>query len=109
MEARITARGTAAQQALDQASPDAAADERILHELVAKQLPIALMLHELEEQLASRIMGVMDEPHLALAVSKVLHETCMLASAMTKRIQGTLSTAASLRAQRRFLALQGSK
>lgn len=109
IDPHVSGRGTAARQALDESSPDAAADERILHELVAKQLPIALMLHDIEEQLAMRILNLMDDPRLALAIAKVLHETSILASATTKRIQSTLSTAASLRAQRRFLKLQVTK
>lgn len=100
-------RGGEARRALDEAAPAAAADERILHELVAKQLPIALMLHDLEEQLAARLGVVIDDPKLALVVAKILHETVAMASAMSKRIQGTLSTAAALRAQRRFLVLHG--
>jgi hypothetical protein len=109
IDEKFVSRGDAAQQALDEVCPGAAADERILHELVAKQLPIALMLHDVEEQLALRMMNLMDDPGLALAVVKVLRETATLASAATKRVQSTLSTAASLRAQRRFLTLQGSK
>jgi hypothetical protein len=93
--------------ALDEVCPAAAADERILHELVAKQLPIALMLHDLEEQLVARMLTLMDNPQLVLAVAKILRETVTMSSAMSKRIQAILSTAASLRAQRRFLALQG--
>lgn len=107
IDERLVERGQAARKALDEVCPDAAPDERILNELVAKQLPVALLLHELEEQLAARMMAVMDDPRLALAVAKVLHDTAAMASAMSKRVQSTLSTAASLRAQRRFLALHG--
>jgi hypothetical protein len=107
LDERLVERGREARRALDQVCPDAAPDERILNELVAKQLPVALLLHELEEQLAARIMVVMDDPRIALAVAKVLRETAAMASAMTKRVQSTLSTAASLRAQRRFLTLHG--
>lgn len=103
----LTSRGEAARLALDELCPAAAADERILHELVAKQLPIALMLHDLEEQLVARMLTVMDDPQLVLSVAKILRETCVMSSAMSKRIQAILSTAASLRAQRRFLTLQG--
>ena len=109
LDEKLVSRGHAAQQALDEVCPGGAADERILHELVAKQLPIALMLHDLEEQLATRMMNLMDDPSLALAVVRVLRETSILASAATKRIQSTLSTASSLRAQHRFLTLQGPK
>lgn len=107
LDERLVERGRAAREALDEVCPDAAPDERILNELVAKQLPIALLLHELEEQLAARIMIVMDDSRMALAVAKVLRETAAMASAMSKRVQSTLSTAASLRAQRRFLTLHG--
>ncbi len=105
LDESLAAKGDQARRALDSASPEAAPDERILHELVAKQLPIVLLLHELEEQLAIRIKLSLDDPRLAFAVAKVLRETVMMASAMSKRVQGTLSTAASLRAQRRFLAV----
>ena len=101
----VLERGRAARRALDDASPEAAADERILHELVAKQLPVALMLHDLEEQLAVRMLAIMDNPQLVLALAKILRDTSVIASSMSKRIQASLSTAASLRAQRRFLAL----
>lgn len=107
VDERLLKRGSEARRALDEAAPAAAADERILHELIAKQLPIALMLHDLEEQLAARLGVVVDDPKLALAVAKILHETVVMASAMSKRIQSTLSTAAALRAQRRFLVLNG--
>lgn len=107
IDEKLVSRGDAAQRALDEVCPGGAADERILHELVAKQLPIALMLHDLEEQLATRMLNLMDDPRLALAIAKVLRETAVMASAMSKRVQATLSTAASLRAQRRFLTLHG--
>lgn len=103
----LVSRGKAARVALDEACPAAAADERILHELVAKQLPVALMLHDLEEQLVARMQTLMDSPQLVLAVAKILRETVTMSSSMSKRIQAILSTAASLRAQRRFLTLQG--
>lgn len=107
VDEHLAKRGDEARRALDEAAPSAAADERILHELVAKQLPVALMLHDLEAQLAVRLGLVIDDPKLALAVAKTLRETIAMASAMSKRIQSTLSTAATLRAQRRFLALHG--
>lgn len=103
----LAARGADAWRALDATSPDAAADERILHELAAKQFPLALLLHELEAQLATRMVLVMDDPRLALALAKVLEQTVSMASAMSRRVQATLSTAASLRAQRRFLKIHG--
>lgn len=107
IDRELTTRGEEARRALDEVCPAAAADERILHELVAKQLPIALMLHDLEEQLVGRMLTVMDNPQLVLAVAKILRETCTMSSVMTKRIQSILAAAASLRAQRRFLTLQG--
>lgn len=105
IEDDVLERGRAARRALDEVSPEAAADERILHELVAKQLPVALMLHDLEEQLAVRMLAMMDNPQLVLALAKILRDTSVIASSMSKRIQAILSTAASLRAQRRFLAI----
>lgn len=107
IDTELVSRGEQARRALDDVCPAAAADERILHELVAKQLPIALMLHELEEQLVARMLTLMDNPQLVLAVAKILRETVTMSSAMSKRIQAILSTAASLRAQRRFLAVHG--
>lgn len=96
--------GAAALRNLIEATPDAGADERILQELVARQMPIARMLLDIEAQLAIRMMFLDDAAHL-VAVAKVFKGTNALSSAMSKRIQAVLSTAASLRAQRRFLTV----
>lgn len=105
VDARLAQRGDDARRALDAAAPDAGPDEQLLHELVARQLPLVLQLHEIEEQLATRLGLVMDDPKLAVVVVRVLRETVAIASATSKRIQSTLTAASALRAQRRFLVL----
>lgn len=107
VDARLAQRGEEARRALDAAAPDSGPDERLLHELVARQLPLVLQLHEIEEQLATRLGLVMDDPKLAVVVVRVLRETVAIASATSKRIQSTLTAASALRAQRRFLVLHG--
>lgn len=105
VDARLAQRGDEARRALDAAAPDAGPDEQLLHELAARQLPLVLQLHEIEEQLATRLGLVMDDPKLAVVVVRVLRETVAIASATSKRVQSTLTAASALRAQRRFLVL----
>jgi len=88
---------------LNRACPDAAADERLLHRLVAGEIPLILTLQQIERELAARMLRCLDDAKFSIALGRVLRDTIGLSSTLTRRVEGGLSTAASLRAQRRFL------
>jgi hypothetical protein len=102
-------RSKEARQALDAGAPGAGADERLLHQLVAEEIAIACTLFEAEAQLAGRLLHLLDDPKLLLAVSKVLRDVVLVRNSVTRRIEGALGVASNLRAQRQFLARQGQK
>lgn len=93
-----------ARAALDQMCPDAAADERLLNMLAAGDVSVALMLSRIERQLAAKMLGGIDGSPYWLALVRLLGDVTRLNANVRGRVQGSLSTAASLRAQRRFLA-----
>lgn len=95
--------------ALCGSSPDQAADESLLLDLVCRQMPIYLALEEAQLNLAVRLTVSADAPTAALALARVMKEITHLSGAIQKRIEGSLATAAGLRAQRRFLSLRGAK
>jgi hypothetical protein len=103
----FVARGQQALKELEAASPDAGADERILHRLVADQVAVAAALMEAQSQLAARLTLLIDDHKRMAGVSKVLRDVVMVTSSISKRVEGALGVAASLRAQRRFLANHG--
>lgn len=96
--------GREALKALEAASPDAAADERILHRLVADQLAITSALFEAQAQLTGRVRLLLDQPKTLVAVVRVLNDVVRTTNAVSRRIEGALGVAANLRAQRRFFS-----
>jgi hypothetical protein len=78
------------------------ADEALLAKLASGEVSTALALQDLQDRLARRMMVLIDNPKSMLAISHVLRDVNVVLSAMTKRVSGTLTTASTLRAQRRF-------
>jgi ABC-type uncharacterized transport system substrate-binding protein len=78
------------------------ADEALLAKLAAGEVTTALQIQDLQDRLARRMMVLIDNPKSMLAISHVLRDVNVVLSAMTKRVSGTLTTASTLRAQRRF-------
>jgi hypothetical protein len=89
--------------ALDNACPDAAPDEKLLNRLVAGEIPLILALQEIERRLSARMLSSLDDAQFSVALARSMGDTLALSSTLTKRVQGTLTTAAALRAQRRML------
>ena len=108
-EKTFVERGRQVRAALLAASPEAAADETLLVDLVARQVPIYSALEEAQLQLALRLTMSANAPTAALALARVMKEITHLSGAIQKRIEGSLATAAGLRAQRRFLSLRGAR
>jgi hypothetical protein len=89
-------------------APNAAADERVLTDLVVDELPLAFELRRLELELAARIGLALDNPGLLTALARAMRELTALSGSVTRRIQGSLGVAANLRAQRRLITGRGS-
>jgi hypothetical protein len=81
-------------------------DERILRELAAAEVPLALRLLDVQRQLADRLYVLVDHPTQALMLAKVFREVVGASTVVTKRVQSMLGAAGNLRAQRRFLRLR---
>jgi hypothetical protein len=109
LNAAFIGRGQIALKELNDASPDAGPDERILHRLVADQVAVAAALTEAQAQLAARVGLLLDDPKRLAAVSRVLKDVVVVTNAIAKRVEGALGVAANLRAQRRFLAHHGGR
>jgi len=109
LPAEYIERARVVRQALDSSSPAAAADERLLHELIAGDMPVALALQDAQAELVRVLQKALHNPELALSVAKVMRETVALTSAVSRRIEASLMASGSLRAQRRFLALNRGK
>jgi hypothetical protein len=90
-------------------APNAAADERVLTDLVVDELPLAFELRRLELELAARIGLALDDPGLLTALARAMREVTALSGSVTRRIQGSLGVAANLRAQRRLIMTRGSQ
>lgn len=82
------------------------AGERLLQELVAGEVGVALQLVDVEAGLASLLAKTIADPRLATEVAKVFRETVALSGAVRRRMEGCLSAAATLRAQRLLLTMQ---
>lgn len=102
-------RGQEALAALRADSPDAGADEQILHGLVADELAIASALLDAQAQLTVRLGLLIDEPRKMATVAGVLKEVVAVSNAITRRVEGALAVAANLRSQRHFFAQHATK
>lgn len=105
--ADLVRRGEAARADLDRASPDASPGERILHELVGQEVTLALAVMNVQAEVAARLEHFVDEPAKLVALSRALKELTGICNAIGRRVEGALTTASSLRAQRRLWNLHG--
>lgn len=105
--ADVVNRGKAARAELERACPDASAGERILYELVGHQVSLALAVLDAQTEVAARLEHFLDEPTKLVALSRALKELTGISNAIGRRVEGALSTASNLRAQRRIFTLQG--
>ena len=104
LDPRLVERSDKAKADLAASTPGAAADERILHELAAEELGLVGALHEAEAALVAKIAAKLDDPRSAFVLAKVARELVALSSSLGRRVEGCLTAAASLRAQRHMLA-----
>jgi hypothetical protein len=95
------ARGKQALAALEASAPDAGAGEQIIHELVAAQFALVLAIGDAEIEVVARLGHFVNEPKNLVAISRALKELTTLSNAIGRRIEGALTTASTLRAQRR--------
>ena len=79
-----------------------AADEKLLVELAANAAAIALQTGVAADRLAHVLPSLLADARKAALVAKTLHEVVTVGNALVRRIEGTLSTAATLRLQRRL-------
>lgn len=105
----FVSRGQEALAALEADSPDAGADERILHRLVADEVAIISALMEAQAQLVARLALLIDDHKRMAAISKVLRDVVLVTNSISKRVEGALGVSANLQAQRRFLASHGKR
>ncbi|XXY16799.1 hypothetical protein WME88_52040 [Sorangium sp. So ce216] len=91
-------------------APRPSAAETLLYDVASRELAIYVELSEAQEKLACELRAaVSGDVRGVLAVSKVLREVTQVAGAIGRRVEHVLTTATSLRAQRRFLELQGGR
>jgi hypothetical protein len=99
-----------AKAALLASAPRPGAAEAILYDVASRELAIYVELSEAQEKLARELHeAVTGDVRGALALGKVLREVTQVAGAIGRRVEHVLTTATSLRAQRRFLELQGGR
>jgi hypothetical protein len=97
-------RGRVALEHLTTESPDPAADEKILNEFVADELVILAALDDARRQLCALLLGGIAGSKYLLMTSRVLGEVIRLTSAIERRVEGSLTTAATLRSARQLFA-----
>jgi hypothetical protein len=97
------ARGEQVRKRFEEAGTDGDDGEKLLEELTAREVPIALALQDLESTLAALLAKAVLEPEPALHVTRAFKEVVGLSGAIRTRMQNCLSAAANLRAHRSFL------
>lgn len=78
-----------------------APDERLLTELAAEGAALGFKLGVATDQLAQLLPSVLGDPKKAVLVARVLHDLVTVHNALARRVEGALTTAATLRLQRR--------
>jgi hypothetical protein len=86
---------------------DVAPDERVLLRLVAEQGTLLHRIWQIEDKLAGRLDQVIDQPHLAVCVGRVLRDTVRIGNAVSRRVADALATASLLRGRRQLLHRAG--
>jgi hypothetical protein len=90
-------------QELGAGSPDAGADEQLIHRLAATSAAVSEILCRAQLQLAERLERFVDEPKALLIVARSLREVTTTQIATMRSVQELLSAAGTLRAQRRLV------
>lgn len=106
LDAPFVERGREALRALSAAAPHAAADEHLLHELVADEVAIFSAVTSVRMQVAARLPALVEEPRLMLLLTKSLRDLTALSNAIVRRVEGALGTCSTLRASRRLFSLE---
>lgn len=101
---QVEAHAKKRRELLTSIAPDAAPDELVRLVLAADELMLFDVLRDAQLQAALRVSVLVDNPTVALALTKALRNTSDVASAVAKRVQQSLLTASTLRAQRRLLS-----
>lgn len=96
-------------QELETMDPEAGADERLLLRLVGDSLPTVMLLNDVVEHMAVHLPGLFDRPAVLKTVASAMHDALSLRNVTLSRLQGVLTTVASLRAQRRFVQRRGGQ
>jgi len=97
-------RGREVRTAFENAGPDADVAERLLEELTASEVPVAMQLQDIEASLVVMLTKAILDPEAAAHIAKLLRETMGLSGAIRTRMTNSLGAVANLRAQRKFLA-----
>jgi hypothetical protein len=79
-----------------------AADERLLAELAASAASLVFEVELAAGLLAKALPSALADPRKAVVISRTLHDLASIGSVLVRRVEGTLSTAATLRIQRRL-------
>lgn len=80
----------------------ACADERLLLGLASHDLALAEKLGQTEIQLAERLLALVDNAPLGLALARTLRQIIAARDGATRRVQDLLQTAGTLRGQRKL-------
>lgn len=78
-----------------------APDEKLLVEMAAGAAGLALQVNIASNRLAQVLPVVLEDPRKAALIAKVLHDLAVVGNTLVRRVQGALSTASTLRVQRR--------
>ena len=79
-----------------------APDDHLLTELAASSAFLAFEVEIAAATLARVLPATLEDPRRAVAVARVFHDLATLGSVLVKRVEGALTTAATLRVQRRL-------
>ena len=96
-------RGLQVLKALNGSYPDASIEEKILFDFVASQTVIRTSLADASAQLVAQMNASLGDHTSLQIIAKTLKDVIPLMVTVERRIEGGLSAAANLRAQRAFL------
>lgn len=81
---------------------DASPDERLLLRLSAHDAALCEKLGQAEQQLGDRILALIDNAAVGLALARTLKQVTSVRELTTRRMQGLLETAGVVRGQRKL-------
>ncbi len=105
----LAAQAQAASTRLRAESPSAGEDELLLYDLVAAEMPVIAALNEVQHELSQRLLEHPDNPKILALLVRVLRDVVAVSTALGRRVEGGLSAASALRAQREFLHRKRSR